>query len=204
MKRAIAAALWLGLAALSPQPLLAAEAGDAVFAERGPWNLGQDRLAYRMTIEGPAAEGFQPTADGALTLSEVVDPSDQQPVLELNQKTETRDRKIGPFPVSGGDPVLTFFLEQTARDMAALTGGSPDYIRNRMKDALFRGGEIARNGETTTATFHPFEDDPNAARMHGFQTLTLTFVMGDPADPIQELRAATAETPGYRNELVLE
>lgn len=204
MKRAIAAALWLGLAALSAQPLLAAEAGDAVFADRGPWDLGKDSLSYRMTVEGPAAEGFQPTADGALTLSEGVDPSDRQPVLELTQKTESRDRKIGPFPVSGGDPVLTFFLEQTARDMATLTGGSPHYIRNRMKDALFRGGEISRDGGVTTAAFQPFEEDPNAARMNGFQTLTLTFVMGDPTEPIREMRAVTDETPGYRNELVLQ
>ncbi|MEE2860337.1 MAG: hypothetical protein VYB46_05910 [Pseudomonadota bacterium] len=203
MKRAIAAC-WLGLAALSPLPVLAAEAGDAVFAERGPWDLGEDRLDYRMTVEGPAAEGFSPTADGALTLAEGIDPSDGQPVLELTQTTESRDRKIGPFPISGGDPVLTFFLEQTARDMATLTGGSPHYIRNRMKDALFRGGEIARDDDVTTATFHPFEEDPNAERMNGFQSLTLTFVMGDPTDPIRELRAVTGDTPGYRNELVLE
>ena len=203
MKRAIAAC-WLGLAALSPLPVLAAEAGDAVFAERGPWDLGDDRLDYRMTVEGPAAEGFSPTADGALILAEGIDPSDGQPVLELTQTTESRDRKIGPFPISGGDPVLTFFLEQTARDMATLTGGSPHYIRNRMKDALFRGGEIARDGDVTTATFHPFEEDPNAERMNGFQSLTLTFVMGDPTDPIRELRAVAGDTPGYRNELVLE
>ncbi|MFC0201376.1 hypothetical protein [Paracoccus rhizosphaerae] len=203
MKRAIAAC-WLGLATLSPLPVLAAEAGDAVFAERGPWDLGDDRLDYRMTVEGPAAEGFSPTADGALILAEGVDPSDGQPVLELTQTTESRDRKIGPFPISGGDPVLTFFLEQTARDMATLTGGSPHYIRNRMKDALFRGGEIAHDGDVTTATFHPFEEDPNAERMNGFQSLTLTFVMGDPTDPIRELRADTGDTPGYRNELVLE
>ena len=203
MKRAIAACC-LGLVALTPLPGLAAEAGDAVFAERGPWDLGDERLDYRMTVEGPAAEGFSPTADGALSLVEGVDPSDGQPALELTQTTENRDRKIGPFPISGGDPVLTFFLEQTARDMATLTGGSPHYIRNRMKDALFRGGEITRDNGVTTATFHPFEEDPNAERMNGFQSLTLTFVMGDPTDPIRELRAVTGDTPGYRNELVLE
>jgi hypothetical protein len=204
MTRAFAVALWLGLAALAaPHSGIAAEAGDAVFAERGPWALGEDRLEWRMTVEGPAAEGFRPVADGTLVLSEGIDPSDQQPVLELTQQTEARSRKIGPFPVSGGDPVLTFFLEQTVRDMSALTGGSPHYIRNRMKDALFRGGEITMQGDTTLATFQPFAEDPNAARMMGFETLTLDFVMDDPAGPIRELRAQTAGDPAYRHELVL-
>lgn len=203
MKHAIAAAIWLGLAGLAPQPLFAAEAGDAVFTERGPWDLDR-ALEWRMTIEGPRAEGFRPTADASLTLSQETDPSDQQPILQLTQDSGDRSRKIGPFPISGGDPVLTFFLEQTSRDVAALTGGSAHYIRNRMKDALFRGGEIARSDDGLTATFQPFAEDPNADRMGGFQSLTLTFVMADPAQPIRELSAETATEPGYANRLVLQ
>lgn len=194
------AAAFLGLA----QPLAAAEAGDAVFAERGPWALGETILTWDFTVTGPQAEGFRPVGDGQIALREAIDPSDNQPVLELTETRETRDRRIGPFPASGGDPVLTFFLEQTARDMAALTGGSPFYIRNRMKDALFRGGEIAREDDRLTATFAPFAEDPNAARMHGFDSLTLTFVMTDPASPIRELRAETAPAAGYLSQLVLQ
>lgn len=197
-----ACAVLLGLAA--PQAATAGEAGDAVFAERGPWDLGDQTLTWQMTVEGPAAEGFRPVADGQVALAEIIDPSDNQPVLQLTQTTEARDRRIGPFPISGGDPVLTFFLEQTARDMAALTGGSPHYIRNRMKDALFRGGDLARRNDALTATFTPFADDPNADRMQGFRDLILTFVMADPAHPIRELRAETAPATGYRNHLVLE
>nr|WP_111299040.1 hypothetical protein [Paracoccus saliphilus] len=204
MSKAFAVALWLGFSALAPHTLFAAEAGDAVFAERGPWDLNDQRLEWQMTVEGPAAEGFQPVADGKVTLSETIDPSDQQPVLQLTQETDARTRQIGPFPISAGDPVLVFFLEQTARDMAALTGGSPHYIRNRLKDNLFRGGEIAQADGITTATFQPFAEDPNAARMNGFQTLTLTFVMNDPGQPIRELKAETEDMPGYRSQLVLQ
>ena len=202
MKRAIAIALWAALS--MPQAGLAAEAGDAVFSERGPWDLGQESLEWQMTVEGPAAEGFRPTADGRLILSQIIDPSDQQPVLQLQQQGDTANRKIGPFPISAGDPVLTYFLEETVSDMAALTGGSPHYIRNRMKDAIFRGGEITEQDGRKVATFQPFAQDQNAARMKGFDSLTLTFVMDDPKDPIRELRAATDQTPGYRNTLVLQ
>ena len=200
--RAIAIALWAVLA--SPHAGLAAEAGDAVFSERGPWDLGQETLEWQLTVEGPAAEGFRPTADGRLTMTQVIDPSDDQPVLQLEQQGGAMDRKIGPFPISAGDPVLTYFLEQTVRDMATLTGGSPHYIRNRMKDAIFRGGEIADQDGQKVATFRPFAQDQNAARMKGFETLTLTFVMDDPKAPIRELRAATDQAPGYRNTLVLQ
>ena len=77
--------------------------------------------------------------------------------------------------------------------MATLTGGSPDYIRNRIKDAVFRGGSIAREGGVTTVVARPFESDPNRARMGGFETLQLRFVLGDdPAAPIREMVAETA------------
>ncbi|MDQ1901233.1 hypothetical protein RAH32_12360 [Paracoccus sp. WLY502] len=205
MRKAIAAALWLGLSALTTGHALAGEAGDAVFAERGPWSLDGQELQWSVHVEGPDAPGFLRVNDGSVILAEAIDPSDQQPVLQLTQKTDTRTRQIGPFPISGGDPVLTFFLEQTARDMAGLTGGSPHYIRNRIKDALFRGGQITRQGEASVATFTPFAEDPNAARMGGFQTLTLTFVLGDPKQPIRELRAETqGAQPGYLNRMALQ
>lgn len=206
MKRAIAALLCAGLGLLAaPAHLSAGEAGDAVFADRGPWSLDADGMTWAVDVSGPEAPGFLTVHDGSVALTQTIDPSDQQPVLQLVQTTDTRTRKIGPFPISGGDPVLTFFLEQTTRDMATLTGGSPFYIRNRIKDAVFRGGQIDRDDGKATAVFQPFANDPNADRMQGFQTLTLTFVLDDPSQPIRELRAETqGELPGYANRMVLQ
>lgn len=208
MKAAATFALCMGLALLAglpPAPLAAGEAGDAVFAERGPWTEDRDGLAWSVDVAGPDAPGFLRVHDGRLVLHRVTDPSDGQPVLELTRKTDSRSRQIGPFPASGGDPVLIFFLEQTARDMAQLTGGSPFYIRNRIKDAVFRGGEIRREGNHATAVFRPFADDPNAARMQGFETLELRFVMTDPAKPIREMQArTTGAAPGYDHRMVLQ
>lgn len=184
----LAAALW------SPAAR-AGEAGDAVFAERGPWSVGEDGLHWSMRIDGPDSPGFLRIRDGSVQLHPIVDASDQAPALELVEKTDQRTRRIGPFPVSGGDPVLTFFLEQTTRDMASLTGGSPFYIRNRIRDALVEGGDMTRDGGTASASFRPFATDPNAGRMRGFDTLTLTFVMSDPHAPIRELRAETSGGP---------
>ena len=90
--------------------------------------------------------------------------------------------------------MLVFFLENTARDMATMTGGSPFYIRNRIKDAVFQGGTVRREGGKVTVEMQPFAEDPNRDRMGGFQTLTLRFVMGaDPKAPIAEMVAETAD-----------
>lgn len=189
----LAAAMLAGCLAGVPMALAAGEAGDLIFADRGPWALGDRTLTWTLVHEGPASPAFVPVVDGRITLSETTDPSDGKPVLQLDQKARGRDRKIGRFPVSGGDPVVIFFLESTTRDMATLTGGNPDYIRNRIKDAVFRGGSVAREGGVTTVVARPFEGDPNSGRMHGFETLELRFVLGaDPKAPIRELVARTA------------
>lgn len=198
----------LALALLGAGPVLAGEAGDLVFAERGPWDLSEAPLVWSIDQQGPTVEGFTPLGQGKITLREVADPSDGQPVLQLDEATARINRKIGPFPVSGGDPTLTFFLESVARDMAALTGGSPFYIRNRFKDALFRGGEVARVDGLRVAAFRPFADDPNRARMLGFEDLTLRFVLDEPERPILRLEAETGPLaggrPAYRNQMVLQ
>lgn len=203
MIRSLAALLCLAL--LTPATLSAGEAGDAVFTERAPWSLDQDGLTWAITVDGPDAPGFLHVTDGRVTLTEAIDPSDQKPILQLQQQTEQRKRRIGPFPISGGDPVLTFFLEEVTRDMAQLTGGSPFYIRNRLKDALFRGGDLNADAGQSIAVFQPFDGDPNAARMGGFENLTLTFVLDRPDQPIREMRAETRDaTGGYSNVMVLQ
>lgn len=186
----------------------AGEAGDMVFADRGPWDVSQGALTWAITQTGPEAEGFAPLGQGTISLGQRIDPSDGKPVLELSEDTPRITRKIGPFPVSGGDPSLTFFLETTARDMAALTGGSPFYIRNRLKDALFRGGEVMREDGHSIAVFRPFDADKNSARMFGFDTLELRFTLADPRQPIRRMSARTGPLaggkPAYVSEMVLQ
>lgn len=198
----------LALIVFANAPALAGEAGDLVFAERGPWDLSKGPLVWVIDQQGPAVEGFTPLGQGTITLREVTDPSDGQPVLQLDEATARINRKIGPFPVSGGDPALTFFLETVARDMAALTGGSPFYIRDRLKDALFRGGELTQTKGPRMAAFRPFSKDPNRDRMYGFDSLTLRFVLDEPGRPIRRMLAETGplagDRPAYRNEMVLQ
>lgn len=197
----------LALLGLTSTPVMAGEAGDLVFAERGPWSLPQP-LVWQLRQSGPEVEGFKPLGEGSVTLSATTDPADGKPVLQLAEDTPRIKRKIGPFPQSGGDPSLTFFLETVSRDMAALTGGSPFYIRNRLKDALFRGGEVRDETGRKIAVFTPFKGDKNAGRMYGFETLELRFTLADARQPILAMRAETGPLaggrPAYHSEMVLK
>lgn len=198
---------YLALVGLLATPLSANEAGDLVFAERGPWKLSAP-LVWLITQTGPTVDGFRPLGEGTITLSAATDPSDGKPVLQLAEDTQRIKRKIGPFPSSGGDPTVTFFLETVARDMASLTGGSPFYIRNRLKDALFRGGEVQQDGAMRVAVFQPFKGDENSQRMLGFETLELRFTLDDPKQPIRRMIAQTGplagDQPAYASQMVLQ
>ncbi len=118
-------------------------------------------------------------------------------VLTFSQ--DTRHKTLGAFPADVGNPLIMLFYEVTVRDMAETVGGSPFYIRNRLKDALTRevpvetgtarldGAEI----EVRRVTLRPFEDDPNAGEMAGFGDLAMTVTMSE-------------EVPGWYYSLVAE
>lgn len=96
-------------------------------------------------------------------------------------------RGIGSFPVSVGNPIIMYFVETVARDMAETAGGSPFYIRNRMKEALLHPAEVTQGDAAfgdgavpvQTLILHPFREDPNRDRMHGFGELTLAVTMSE-------------------------
>lgn len=92
-----------------------------------------------------------------------------------------------PFAAEVGHPMLLLFLESTVRTMAAATGGSPDYIRTRLREALWQDAE----GEAATARldgadlparrliYRPFAEDPHRDAMGPFAALELAFLVAD-------------------------
>lgn len=188
-------------------PVLADPVIDSLFAEAvlEDHPAGQE-IHYSHQLSGPEAPGFQPVTDGRLIL---VKPSDGAPRLTLTMISDGRSQSLPDFPLEGGNPVLLVFLESVSRSMADLTGGSPFYIRNRIKDALREGGETEslaqpRDKGMVTAqalTLHPFRDDPNRARMGAFADLALRFVVSDHVPGhILEL---SANTEGYHETIAL-
>ena len=56
----------------------------------------------------------------------------------LEFRRDGKHRSLGSFPANVGNPMIMYFYETVVRDMAEAAGGSPFYIRNRVKDALIQ------------------------------------------------------------------
>ena len=130
--------------------------------------------------------------------------------LELRQGDKSRS--LGVFPVSVGNPMIMVFYESIVRDMAATAGGSPFYIRNRVKEELLQPtavttGEAMLDGErieVRTVRMRPFDGDPNADRMLGFGNLEMVVTMSDDVPGwYLNLKAAAGpgETPVYSTDM---
>ncbi len=138
-------------------------------------------------------------------------------LAQLEFRSDGKTRSLGRFPASVGNPMIMYFYESIVRDMAEAAGGSPYYIRNRVKDALVKpldpvAGEAVVDGRTVptvTVSLSPFAEDPNRDRMQGFGDLTLHITMSEAVPGwYMSLLADTAPAGGgagvYRSELVFD
>lgn len=213
--------LVLGLGFGTP-PAGAAETYQLLFREGVLSGVGaDDTLSYIARRSGRSApepveaagqDMAPPPAELRLDLS--VAPGDE--VILTAIRGETRQR-AGTFPGSVGNPLIMYFLETVLRDMASQAGGSPFYIRNRIKDALLRDADIrplalSLGGGTVAAqevTLHPFAEDAARDRMSGFADLTLVAVVSDEVPGWYYSLTATApaapgeDGPGYSNAITL-
>lgn len=131
----------------------------------------------------------------------------------LEFRRDGKYRKLGAFPASVGNPMIMYFYETVIRDMAEAAGGSPFYIRNRVKESLIQPSDIVegeavvdgRTVSTRTIHIYPFADDPNRDRMQGFGDLELRVTMSE--DVPGWYTSLVAEAAGgsvYRSELVFD
>lgn len=147
-------------------------------------------------------------ADIRLDLTRVSDSD-----AELTASAGDVTQRVGSFPAKMGNPVVMYFLETILRDMASQAGGSPFYIRNRIKESLSREAEVRAvevqvDGRAVAAQeviVRPFASDAARDRMQGFADLALTAVVSDQVPGWYVSLAATAPAPagsglpGYSN-----
>lgn len=196
--RAVAISLLTGTA------VQAGALADAIFAP-GAFTATEPGAVTRYDHErsGPEGPEFRPVVDGVLVVTP--EQAEGKSRLVLTHEDAGKTIPVAAFAASSSDPVLLYFLENTVRSMAALTGGSPFYIRNRVRDALV-SAETAVAGEPVVAEVKPFADDPNRERMGAFADLVLRFELtpGAPV-PLRLLSADTMAAGGaYRETLTLE
>ena len=167
-------------------------------------------LIYRREVSNKIAPEAATRDTGDITLSFQQDNTN---VAKLQFSQDNKHRALGTFPASVGNPMIMYFYETVVRDMAEVAGGSPFYIRNRVKDALIQPSDIVegeavfqgKTVKTQTIRMYPFAEDPNRGRMQGFGDLELRVTMSDAVPGwYLSLIAQAAEGAVYRSELAFD
>ena len=184
---------------MSGQGAWAGDTYDLLFKEGtlGDIAVG-DALTYAQETTAPQRDPALPATQSFVLSLDVAD--DGRAVLKRTTGASS-EKTIGSFDATVGNPLAMYFLEHTVANVARATGGSPFYIRNRMKEALLRENSVAAveaqfGGAPVSAReilILPFEGDRNAARFGVFANLELRVVVAD-AVPGWYL-SLTAETP---------
>lgn len=150
--------------------------------------LDEFTLGRQLVYDRKVGNSLKPETEDRDTGKIVLSFADGQvPEAHLKFTRDGKYRNLGTFPAGVGNPIIMYFVETVVRDMAETAGGSPFYIRNRLKEALIQPAEISSDHavivgetvETVDVTMHPFRDNPNADRMHGFDSLEMTVRMSN-------------------------
>ncbi len=186
---------------------------DLLFREGTLGDINKNEaLIYQRVVSNKASAEMAKRDTGDIALS-MNDPEGKLARLEF--RSNDKKRGLGVFPVSVGNPMIMYFYETVIRDMAETAGGSPHYIRNRVKEALVRPadsevGEAVFQGQTVktqTVRIRPFEEDPNKARMRGFGALELKIVMSETVPGWYlnlSAEAGEGDTTVYRSEITFD
>ncbi|MFD1156282.1 hypothetical protein [Roseovarius aestuarii] len=203
--RALLLTLFLAVPAAAEQPY------DLIFRMGTLDGLPRDEMLLygrEVAIDGNAEYADRNT--GGIELR--FEPED---MARLRFVKDTRHRNLGQFPATVGNPVIMYFVETVLRDVAQEAGGSPFYIRNRIKDSLVQDAPVndatlsynGRDIAVKTVTLRPFENDKNREKLRGYADLALTFTMSE--DVPGWYLSLEASAPGdqdglsYRNALTL-
>ncbi len=198
--------LWLSSVALVAEALDGTETYNLLFRNGTLDTVDREAaLVYRKTL----ANRLLPDADAKNT-GDIAVMFDEGDMARLEFRQDEKHRALGRFPATVGNPMIMFFYESVIRDMASTAGGSPFYIRNRVKESLIQpsdveAGQAVVNGETIqtkTIRMEPFAGDPNRDRMRGFGDLVLTVTMSD--DVPGWYLSLVAEADAYRSETTFE
>jgi hypothetical protein len=100
-----------------------------------------------------------------------------------------------------GNPLLMVFLENALRSVATATGGSPFYLRNRMREALADGLTVEPDG---ALAMRPFVADANRDKLGAFADMSLRFTLSEQSPGMfvaMRAEAGPADAPVYAEEI---
>jgi hypothetical protein len=197
---------------MAAPPAIAEPAYDLIFKQGTLSDVGASSvLAYDRKVAIAADPDRARRNTGAVDLTFATED-----LAQLTFRQDGKHQALGRFPASVGNPIVMYFVETVLRDVAHEAGGSPFYIRSRIKEALVQSADIEpvslRFGDRDVVgqkiTLHPFQDDENRDRMKGYGDLSLTFTVSEDYPGwygalAADVPGATLDQPIYFNTLIL-
>lgn len=160
----------------------AVEPYDLIFKNGTLSDVAQTGLTYDRTVDIGGNPEYSARNTGQVRLE--FQPDD---MARLQFQKDGKHANVGLFPASVGNPIIMYFVETVLRDVAQEAGGSPFYIRNRIKDSLVQDAPVEDvlvtvDGAEVPAkrvTLHPFAEDKNRDRMGVYGDLAITVTMSE-------------------------
>ncbi len=158
-------------------------------------------LFYDHTRTSTLQNRLGPDTETVIALTRVANGSEFETIIVLDANGAAR--QLDNFRNVPGNPILMVFMETIVSSISRATGGSPFYIRNRIKES-FANGAVATEKDGTRLTFLPFDHDRNRARMGPFADLEIVIDMSETLPGMfKTLRAQTSGPgePAYSEEM---
>ena len=203
---AAALALALGAAASAAAALAGDEAAaqEAVFGRQHHDNVtAPTTLSYTFRRTGT----LLPEAEDHAALDVTAVRPDGRKLVAFRLFSGQNERRLEPGQGYRNNPLIVVFLQRDVEQMGRMTGGSPHYFRNRIRDAFGRDGAVSaepvtvafgeRRLEGTKVTVEPFARDPNLLRFPEYARKRYEFVLApDIPGGVYSLRAVTPNGGG--------
>ena len=168
----------LAIAATVIAPARAGEAQDRIFRVGllDGIEVGETLVFARERAGIDGAEAAPPIEDGEIGVA-VIEETDGRRLAQVEVRTPGQATSRTQLPADGGHPVLLVFLETTAADDGRCDRRQPVLhsqpnargARRRRAARAGRGHDSpADDQRREAATFRPFDDDPNRAKMGAF------------------------------------
>jgi hypothetical protein len=202
-------ALVFALALLIGAPAAAATVQELVFEAHLLADLSEPQtLRYEYEMRGSKV----PEASRSPVSMEVREVSpDGGKVVHFDMFEGQARQQFGPVQARVQNPLLIVFLQRDVMQMGNQTGGSPEYFRNRIREAFLEPAEVEHlevhiDGVVLPAvrvTITPFANDPQIARFVEFRHKHYEFTVAEALPG--GLYEIVARTPkGDTEEMLLE
>ncbi|MEM7237918.1 MAG: hypothetical protein AAF501_08860 [Pseudomonadota bacterium] len=149
------------------------------------------QLSYRHTRRSELPQRIGPDLDSRISVA--LSPAGDAIETVITLDADGAARRLDRFQGVPGNPILMVFMETLVSSLSRATGGSPFYLRNRLKES-FEGGEVVSDAGQSTILLKPFQDDRNRERMGPFADMTISMELDRSRPGMFEALTAQSDT----------